>query len=761
MGQTKTDLAAILASAIGFLIAVYGVISEPLTVDSARPTQTKAPSETGKNAVADARLWDDPFLVFRDSSDYEYRPAPVKDGAKVLVLVVPTSTRLYQEDRENRLRLRFAIQRALLDQGYAPTQGSLLFALKLPRLNQEEGSPKENAISSVASEQEKPKAHDNDSAPVQMLLLSKRPSNGLSPQSSPAPQSCSYNAPVQFFDLQKLAQTPFQERGDDQYTLVTVVWLPDEVVWDHTPKQNQNIITLINHDLDGALKQRYISATARPQYAVLGPWDSDELAYLESIAMPSTGELPWIVSYRATVAEPILQDLPDATNIADLSGHVVSNGGGENHSLDGNKTCQIPVFRLPNRADVLCQALLNEILTRGTLPLHGRNLNVWVFSEWDTLYGRSLAETFRALAGSSEDITSVTGRAYRRLREALIKANPRLQDGLPASNKKPSISITVVPYLRGLDGASTPYADRYVRSEAKGEDTQASKQADREIESAEGATQFDYIRRLTSTLLTEQVPFLPHLKQPDAIVIFGSDVYDKLVLLKFLKQVLKNCTYLTTDLDALYWHPHYLQFTRDLVVASAFPLTMKPSLCGPGVINDLSSDTPVQFRDSYQSAVYLSVTRLLRSFNIHPNDDFFASVRRPIIYRIGNTKPLPLDGSDPLSTGQDKSDASGIVESNLAALASRSISLIDTGMLIISQFVDELLSFERVKRRLRRTRRISSSCEEMCIYAFLRMSSARESQSRFSRLSKIVVSYTCYCRYAPSRFGGALIGFAY
>ena len=44
-----------------------------LTVDSTRPTQIKASPETDKNASADARLWDDPFLVFPDSSGYGYQ----------------------------------------------------------------------------------------------------------------------------------------------------------------------------------------------------------------------------------------------------------------------------------------------------------------------------------------------------------------------------------------------------------------------------------------------------------------------------------------------------------------------------------------------------------------------------------------------------------------------------------------------------------------------------------------------------------------
>ena len=63
------------------------------------------------------------------------------------------------------------------------------------------------------------------------------------------------------------------------------------------------------------------------------------------------------------------------------------------------------------------------------------------------------------------------------------------------------------------------------------------------IEPAEGTTQFDYIRRLVNSMYLQKVPFWPEVERPDAIVIFGTDVYDKLALLKFLRQALKNCAY--------------------------------------------------------------------------------------------------------------------------------------------------------------------------------------------------------------------------
>ena len=57
------------------------------------------------------------------------KPSLPADG-DTLFLVVPTKTQQYEEDRENRIRIRYAIQRALIDQGFAAEPGYLLSSLE-------------------------------------------------------------------------------------------------------------------------------------------------------------------------------------------------------------------------------------------------------------------------------------------------------------------------------------------------------------------------------------------------------------------------------------------------------------------------------------------------------------------------------------------------------------------------------------------------------------------------------------------------------
>jgi hypothetical protein len=245
-------------------------------------------------------------------------------------------------------------------------------------------------------------------------------------------------------------------------------------------------------------------------------------------------------------------------------------------------------LRLSNGDDILCAELLRAIHRAGSLPPHPQTINVTMFAEWDTLYGRALAETFAALAahGLSRplDDPNFYPAMLEQLEKGLLAHHPAV--AVAAGGQK--VQVTVIPYLRGLDGASSLYRENYVQpseaSASKDKQDQGSKATSTNaVEVAEGTTQFDYIRRLTSDSFAHQAPFWPQANRPDAVVIFGTDIYDKLVLLEFLRQQLRNCLYLTTDLDALYWHPHYLRFTRDLIVA--WP-EMDPeifTLCGPPV----------------------------------------------------------------------------------------------------------------------------------------------------------------------------------
>ncbi len=81
-----------------------------------------------------------------------------------------------------------------------------------------------------------------------------------------------------------------------------------------------------------------------------------------------------------------------------------------------------------------------------------------------------------------------------------------------------------------------------------------------------------------------------------AIGILGSDVYDKLLILRALRPQFPNTLFFTTDLDAQLLHPADFPWTRNLIVASSFGLDLNRKLQGK---------IP-PFRGNYQTSIFFS-----------------------------------------------------------------------------------------------------------------------------------------------------------
>ena len=89
-----------------------------------------------------------------------------------------------------------------------------------------------------------------------------------------------------------------------------------------------------------------------------------------------------------------------------------------------------------------------------------------------------------------------------------------------------------------------------------------------------------------------------HIK---AIGIVGSDVYDTLLILQALRHRFPNVLFFTTGLDARFWHPRELSWSRNLIVTSSYGLSLHP---------ELQKSVPL-FRDSLQTAQYTAVLAAL------------------------------------------------------------------------------------------------------------------------------------------------------
>ncbi len=94
-----------------------------------------------------------------------------------------------------------------------------------------------------------------------------------------------------------------------------------------------------------------------------------------------------------------------------------------------------------------------------------------------------------------------------------------------------------------------------------------------------------------------------------AIGVLGSDFYDKHLVLQALRQRIPDAVYFTTDLDARALHPEHLQWTRNLLVATHFALSLRKD-----EKVDIQGEAP-PFRGAYQTSVFFAV---LRALNEHP-----------------------------------------------------------------------------------------------------------------------------------------------
>ena len=115
-----------------------------------------------------------------------------------------------------------------------------------------------------------------------------------------------------------------------------------------------------------------------------------------------------------------------------------------------------------------------------------------------------------------------------------------------------------------------------------------------------------------------------------AIGVLGSDVYDKLLVLQSLRKRFPNALFFTTDLDAALSFKTNLSVTRNLIVASAYGLSLQAQL----------QRSIAPFRDVYQTAGYYATLRAISE----PGDE--ASKRRaygsPGIFEVSRNGAVDL-----------------------------------------------------------------------------------------------------------------------
>jgi hypothetical protein len=272
--------------------------------------------------------------------------------------------------------------------------------------------------------------------------------------------------------------------------------------------------------------------------------------------------------------------------------------------------------------------------------------HIALISEWDTVYGRSLRDTMSGALASRDTMA-----------------------GARASDESP---IEYYSYLRGLDGRSAnrklpksdDASDGKDSNKKSADQTVATPDTASQFESAEGQSQFDYLRRIAERIRDRDHELRRSGRgRIAAIGILGSDVYDKLLILQALRPIFADAVYFTTDLDELLLPQKKSHYTRNLLVASSYGLTLRPELQG---------DVP-PFRSTYQSSIFLATQLAERTAFSHsePSNGQDATDEgpklqkqlkqwsgNPPLFQIGRTAPFTL----PYSESAHSSDACDVAD---------------------------------------------------------------------------------------------------
>jgi hypothetical protein len=457
METNCSDIISIAASILGFILAVYGLLTQPLIADSTRPSMGADQPPPDTASTVPARLWDDPFAVYPDKAEHKIPSLTEFKQEKSLILFLAVSTQHYVEDRETRLRLRFSVQRALIDQGYTQIEAHLLSVVEFSRSDSGSNTalvPNPPILATPAASLSGADSGAKISLPTTLPIANTLPA-------AHKRVSTIFRLPIQFFHLRPFAQEPAEVPNTEHYSVVTLVWLPDELM---EVRSLQNVIASLKENDN--LKPLF----GKFNIIVLGPQNSDTLSTMLTSGLGEVASTDCtqdvkpltIVSYGATISDPILATILRSAHIgpcpppclSSIFSSLLTNAG----PMISYESKAARFIRLPGRDDALCREILNEIVKRGTLGIHSKSINIWLFTEWDTLYGRSLADTFKSISAPAEHEETTKDSVYNALNEVFSKNILSSQETFQNAH----LRVNVIPYLQGLDGASTLYRKSYV-----------------------------------------------------------------------------------------------------------------------------------------------------------------------------------------------------------------------------------------------------------------------------------------------------------
>ncbi len=335
------------------------------------------------------------------------------------------------------------------------------------------------------------------------------------------------------------------------------------------PGSSMKEIENLKRDIISRCKE---SRIATPRFTLIGPAHSND--YREMIKWAINPKNSGFIS-SIPIYSPFVTVDESARSIKSLSSEDID-------AEEVLRRAGIELVRTIHTDADLARAMRKELERRGIDPAEDK---IALVSEWDSVYASELMDTFEKAFTDRE--------------------NPS--------------NILRYCYMRGLDGI-TQDANSQKGSKNKG-DSGAGPES--EIEKPVGQGQYDYLRRMGKLLAGQDVK---------AVGVLGSDVYDKLLVLEAVHDLITDAVFFTTDLDARYFHPAYTHWSRNLVVASSFGLRLAPSL--------QSSIPP--FRTVYQTSLFLAVRQAILDSGTPSAASIREKLGSPRLFEIGDEEAFDI-----------------------------------------------------------------------------------------------------------------------
>jgi hypothetical protein len=510
------------------------------------------------------------------------------EHVQILAVMIPGGP--YVEDVERRLRSRRAVIEGLGTSAYAPEKDHEIGYFSVP------WQPLEPNV--VACVRTLEKNRNEDERPVS---YSK---SGIQPAriDRKKPDSSDLLVPYEWCEL--------TASGNEKKTLahVLVLWLTDSAFRDAPLGRLADLISWF--------RLRFVSTWGDgnllrlPTFTVLGP---DNSGTLNKMVIEAQND-PWNNETRQCLATTHIYSSQASAAESQLLSEISSVGVPR---IPIKRECKYLIernvkglglgsgFRFDRTNlldDQIVDTLWRELKLRGVKD--EKNDHVVIISEEDTYYARALSSTF-------------------------TESQPKAAQ---------PFDVRRYTYLRGIDGKLP--SDEKDEKEKKGAAESSSKNtqsSSRPTERTEGLNQADDIRRLTAELRELDTQWRAESgghNSLKAVGLLGSDVYDKLELLKALRPVLPEAVFFTNHLDARLAHPDEWKETHNLVVVSAFRLSINESL---NKRQKQRYQNVAPFRDSGQTALYEATLESMGKLEARD-----AILNSPLIFEIGRYGPKEL-----------------------------------------------------------------------------------------------------------------------